>query len=373
MFCIQPYVPDNYNNFISNSIILSMAPKFLLGIVCGMAHLTVTVHASEIASKQMRRIISFAIVMLMASSSLFYAVVLLPFAELQYPLGFDLIAVGVLTMILIPLFTNESVPYYLARGRVAKAQKKFSKLRSEQEPSTETLREFDAVRAVVREDMENGKNIFGGGNFKPLCTVMCARLLHSLLLSTPWTMYVLSCARKVSRPIYFFTYDDRFITELYASRIIIGTIVLAIAARLGRQVFYYISVILFGVFIATFISNGSLSLGMVQIFLYAIPISFAYLSLGLDYYQQKQCLDAFATTKKAWSLATIGILENMIHVALITASMIVQPEMIIFGFVGILGLSCILLVIVPRSRRSSTPNNRQTIEKPVISTISTAV
>lgn len=352
---------------------LDTTARFVSGIACGIAHLTVTVHASEIASKRMRQIISFAIVIVMAFSSLFYAteerILSQSFVKEKSLFGFDLIAVGILTMIVIPLFTNESVPYYLARGKVAKAQKKFSKLRNEQEPSTDTLRKFDAVRAVVREDMENGKNIFGGGNFKPLCTVMSARLLHLLVLNTPWTMSTLSCAKSIAMQIP--VYDVRFITQLYASRIIIGTIVLAVAARLGRQLFYYVSVIVFGVFIAAFLTSSLPGMG--QVLLYTLSISFAYLSLGLDYYQQKQCLEAFAITKTAWSLATIGILENVVHAALITASIFVQPEMIIFAGVGILGLSSILLVIRPGTPQSPTPDNGHKIGKLETTAISTAV
>lgn len=305
--------------------------------------------------------------MVMALSKLFYTVVVrnwyTPYAVEKYTFGFDLIAVGVVTLVLNTILTNESVQYYLARGKVAKAQKKFSRLHNEREPSAGTLRNFDEVRTMVSEDMENGQNIFGGGNFKPLCTVLSARLLHLFLTSVPWIMYTLSWAKVTPMPIH--TYDDQFLIKLCAIRIIVGTIVLAIAACLGRQKFLYVSVIVIACGLVSFqgIISNVMDINAVVLMTYTLPITFECLSFGLDFYQQEQSVEAFTTTKKAWSLATIGILEQFTHIALIAAAMTLMREAFIFVGVGIVVLSCILLLVVPDTRKLTLRETRNKFNK----------
>lgn len=173
-----------------NIFILNVLVRFISGVGFAMAHLTVIFHASDVASKRMRQTISYAIVMVMATSTLCYAIVMrphdIPYAIRLNHFGRDLLVLGVPILILIPLCTNESVQYYLNRAEMTKAQKKFAKLHSEREPSAETLSQFDEMRATEREDFENGSNIFGHENFKPLFTVLSARLLNLSLLNLPY-------------------------------------------------------------------------------------------------------------------------------------------------------------------------------------------
>lgn len=357
-----PFIRASYKKLMLSPLVLGIAARFVSGVACGMAHLTVTVHASDIASKRMRPIISYAIVMVMASSKLFYTIVVrnwyLPHAVENYTFGIDLIAVGIVIVVLNSLLTNECVPYYLMRAKVTEAQKKFALLHSEREPSAGTLRTFADMRTMVSEDIENGKNIFVGGNFKPLCTVLSARLLHLLLTSVPWMMYTLSWAKVTSMPIH--TYDDQFLVELCGIRIIVGTILLAIASCLGRQKFLYVLAILIACGLVSFhgILSNVATYSVVVLMTYTLPTTFVCLSFGLDFYQQEQSVEAFTTAKKAWSLAMIGIFEHFTHVALIAASLTLDRETFTFIGVGIVVLSCILLAIVPDTRKSSLRETR---------------
>lgn len=52
---------------------LVISARFLSGIVCGIVHLTVTVHASDIGSKRMRQVISYWIIAIIAMSTAFYS------------------------------------------------------------------------------------------------------------------------------------------------------------------------------------------------------------------------------------------------------------------------------------------------------------
>lgn len=185
-----PFIRISYKKLMLSPL-LGFAARLVSGVACGIAYLTVTVHASDIASKRMRPIISFAIVMVMASSKLFYSLLVRiwnsPNAVEEYNFGFDLIAVGIVIIILVlnTLLTNESVPYYLARGKLTEAQKKFSQLHGERKLSAKTVPNFDDMQAMVSGDIENGRNIFAGGNLKPLCIVLSARLLQLLVTSLP--------------------------------------------------------------------------------------------------------------------------------------------------------------------------------------------
>lgn len=350
-----PIIQVNYKSLLLDPFTLCFLARLVSGLVAGLAHLTVTIHASDIASKRMRRIITYTIVMIIATSTLYH----LPLQELRYSLhlkifgqlisyDINMIVLGLLVLVLVPLLTYETAPYYMMRGKVAKAQKKFAKLNDERngEPSNETMLK---LQLMVREDKKMGENIFGGGNFRPLFAVLCARLLRSFLMNASTITMLMSVTKMLHLP--FKSIDYGYLFELHAMRIIIGSISLGLAACLGRHKFFYISALVMAAIV-----GGS---ALVNVFLWpeAIVAIFLVLSLGLDYYQQKQSIDVFTVTKKAWSLAMIAVVDHFIHAAMIISHISFYRETFIFAGVGVIVLSSILLMMGPRMQFSHSRGN----------------
>lgn len=283
---------------------------------------------------------------------------------------FNMMVQGLFVLLVIPLLANETVPYYLTRGKVSKAQKKFAKLSGERggKSSAETLEKFDELQLMVQEDRENGQNIFGGGNLKPLFTVLSARLLRLFLMSATTVMIVMSATKSLCLPNISF--DGGYLIELSATQIAIGSVSLALAACFGLHKLFYISAI---VMMTSFFGITILNYHLNSILQAILLASFAHLSLGLDYYQQEQSTDAFTVTKKASSLATIAFFEHLMHVVIIAGRIKHLNATFIFIGVGIIVLSILLLAIVPETKKLSLRETRNKFNKVMAGIVTSAV
>lgn len=352
----SPFDQSDYRKNWYNPLLLGIAARFIAGMAFGMAHLTVTVHGSDIASARMRQVISYAMATVMAVSMLYYSILMQAFTSFEGEyngFGLELVTIGALVLLLGPFCITETTLYYLVRGQAARAQKEFAQIYGGRELSGRKMAKFREVQAKVRQD--NSRNRFVGDNSRRLCIVLSARLLHLFSLNLPLIMCLMEGTKAIATRVH--PYDNLILTELCVTRVVVGSIVLAAAAHLGREKFMYISVIAFATFIGSILGIPKVHLGH-PLFVYAVVTAFMYLSFGLDYYQQKLAMETFSPSKKAWSLATIGILEQFVHVALIAAFITAQRSHFIFG-IGIVAvlLSSYLLASGMYTRDSSTQKN----------------
>lgn len=356
---------ENYykGHELFSTFVWVLATRLISGIASGMAHLTVTVHASDIGSKRMRQVISYVITTTVALSVAFYSYMMNVWYNNDFPttpkfyIGFNVIVIGVLALLLTPMLTNETVPFYLVRGKETKALKKFAKLNGERKPRAKTVQKFNEFKRMVEEDVQNGHGILSGGNLTPLYIVLNARLLHLFISSVPMLMLVMS-EMGSWRALKFQSFDGGFLTESSAARIIVGTIVMAVASWCGRHKFIYIATILAsGMFLVGFLQNMHLSWDArhtLRVMLsYFVPVAHTLLSYGVDYYQMKQSVEAFPVTKKAWSLATIATVEHLIHAGLIAIFIHRLEEVKILIAGAIILLSIVSAAKVPDTRTLS--------------------
>lgn len=352
-----------YKKFALFPFGLGVMARLISGFVFGVAHLAVTVHASELSSRRLRRIISSAIVTIMAVSTLFYAVVMRNWysaaGHAYFQFGFDLIGLGVVTLVLVPIFTTETILHYLVRGNVTTARAKFTKLHQERIPSAGTMRKFVDFQEIVRDEVESV------WSFRSFCIVLAARLLNLFLWNAPVIIYAMGILQFMPT-IPFLSYDGRYLIELIGARFIIGLIILIIVKYLERQkILYYSLIPLTSLIMLDFIATN---LRMVPILLrmmmmYSVPTTFLFLSFGLDYYQQQQSIETFTTTNKAWSIAIIAIFEHLFHSGIIATVLYVYllQNMITLVAVGIIVSSSVLLALVPSTQklslRAETKNN----------------
>lgn len=342
-----------------------LAARLVSGIACGLTHLAVTVHASDIGSKRMRQVTSYVIAATIAVSVTFYSAVMNSWyvsgfdspSEQKFRIGFNLIVFGAVAMFLTPILTNEAVPYYLIRGDDEKARKKFIMLKSERGPRAMTLQKFDEFRTMIEEDKHIDGGILSGGNSMSLYIVLITRLLHVVTSCVPLLMLMMSEVGSWGA-VKFRSIDGGFLTELSAARIIVGTIVLALASWFGRHKFIYIGTILTsGTFIVLFLQNIHLSwtaqLTLRSIINYTVPVGYAFFSFGVDYYQMKQSVDAFPVTEKACSLAIVATIEHLTHAGLIAIFIHRLEELKVLIAGAIIVLSFVSVAVVPDTKKLS--------------------
>lgn len=349
------------------SFVWVTAARLLSGTSVGIAQLAVTVHASDIASKRMRQVISYAITAVIALSALFYAFLVNAWygTTYEYPeatqfgMGHSVVAVALLAMLLSPILTNESSPYYLLRGNEAKARRRFAKLKSDRKrkPRAKTLCQFDEIKTMVDEDLHSGRGLFSGANLRSLRIVLNVRMLHVAMSSVPLLMLLMKEV-KMWRNGVWPSIDDGYLIESIAAKILFGSVVMAIARWCGRHKFIYLGLTFTsGFFLGAFLQNTHLSWPARQtlcsILCYSVPVAHSLFAFGVDYYQLKQSVDAFSVTNKAWSLAIVASIEHLTHAALITLVFHHQEELKVLTAGAIILMSFTAVAIVPDTRKLS--------------------
>lgn len=336
-----------------NPFLLQLEGRILSGVVYGLIHLTVTVHASDIASEKMRRVISKSITILMALSSLAYAFTFTELLRGRNSIalnGFELMLWGGLTLIVTPFLTNETVPFLLMHKKESKALKKLTKLNSERRVSSRTVRQFEQLKSMVKEDQCISKNILTGGNLRPLFMVINARLLSLLTSSIPLTFILIQLGVFVLQQ----SNQRLWFSEIHLLRIVGGILALTIASWAGRhKLFYSLSTLFTCAFI--FVASGTLFFPFHRslerfdtILIYVGFAVYGLISLGIDAYQHIHTIEAFSFTKKPWSISTVAIIEHIAHALLIAGYCMRMYTVLAIGTTVLAFIvPIILLVMVP--------------------------
>lgn len=310
----------------------------------------------------MRQVVSFTITATIALSAAYYSFMVNFWYDnrISAPkllIGANVGVIASLALVLAPILTNETVPYYLVRGKVDKGLKLFAKLKSERKPRAKTVQHFNEFTAMVEEDVQNGRGILSGGNGTPLYIVLNTRLLHLAMSCVPLLMLVM---REVGTwgSVFNWSIDGGFLFELNVARITVGTVVLMVASRIGRHKFIYAATILASaIFIFGFLQNMHLDWRdrrtLRSLISYFVPVAYTLLSFGADYYQMKQSVDAFPVTKKAWSLATVATIEHLAHAGLIALFIHYLAEVKILISGAIIVLAFVSVAVVPDTRKLS--------------------
>lgn len=303
--------------------------RILFGVTFGLVQLTVLVHVSDIAVKEMRSAICRKIVYLLAFSSLIFIVFFTLYGRgkdyndikvegvINSVTGLLLIILGAVGMILTPILTNETVPYLLLRGKESKALEQLTRLCSEQKASRRTLQNFEELKLAVNEDKVIGSNIFANGNLRPLFVIVCVRLVGVMLWNTPET---LSVFQQYTYSYWFFP-DYQFMVPIVHANllVVVGISAVFVSSYIGGdRLFYYVQVINISFLLTTsgvdhYFGYNSL---LTQIERTA-TILFAVISaIGVNVSVWTQSAQAFSVLKKPWSIAVVAQFEYILHITI---------------------------------------------------------
>lgn len=342
-----------------------LGARLLFGFAYGLVQLTVIVHVSDIATKEMRGAIVRKIAYLSAFSTVVCSFVIhtCGYEEtvLKKYIAVQLLIFSIIGLILTPLLTQETVPYLLLHNRKRQAYTKLMNLHSERKPSQKTQRIFEELVLTVKEDKMAGKNIFGSSNIKPLLAITNAKLLDLLLYSVPMTLFIIKLYKgtpleKISFPTSLFARNELI-------RILAGTLALFISSFIGgpRRVLYAVGALSF---IVNWRITANLFFGynsILHVQSTCIILAIAIVSTSVYTLQWLYITQAFSVVRKPWSIAFATLIKHLMHIVLIAVYCYVESKEVVFWILlsaGAFFIPIILLVLLPKSTKLSLRNVR---------------
>lgn len=337
-----------------------LVARILFGLAYGLVHLTVIVHISEIAAKEMRGVIVRRIAYLNTISTVISSLLIhksgYTTEMLNKNMASQLIILAIIGLILTPFLTHETVPYLLLHGKESQASRKLTKLRSERQPSRNTRKIFEQIQLAVNEDKINKTSIFDSANLKPLFVITHARLLDLLLCSVPVTLLLMQLYKET--PLEKTRVPDSLLARHELIRALTGTLVLFISPLIGgpRTVLFVVSalsyVINWRIGANIFLVQNS----MLNVQSTAIILVIAFVSVSVNTLQSLHTTQAFSISRKPWSIAFVAQIEHLAHIGLIAIYYYVKRSDMVFWTLlsgGTFFIPVLLLVMLPKSTKLS--------------------
>lgn len=351
--------------------------RMMAGLGHGLVYNVIVIHAGENSVKQIRGIVTSSINCILWLSifigSLVVATVQMGIStsiSSDRMIGIFSLAFSVFAIMYTMFWTEESVVYLLNHGKLGEALELLAKLRNETETSSSISDDFEEMRLMVNQDHQENENIIKNNNEKPLILMVVLKFLHVLtnnflfnwIFMTVTVQIIPESNRKMSPVI------------LTSLRFVGSVLQTFLADSLGRKIFLAISSMLSGITllileillitIANFdqITNWSAS---------ALCIAFQFfVAFGIDPIGTCMLSEAFATSKKNWSVVFVTICENAAQMFLIglcfVDGVIIEATFHLFLFISvslILIFVVILFCCLPETKGLSLSETRDLFRK----------
>lgn len=348
--------------------------RIIAGFGHGLVYNVIVIHAGENATKNLRGIITSTI-NLFLWSSIFIGSLLIASVQMWsftamssdrmigiFGLGFSIVA------LLYTMFgTEESVVYLLNRGKLGQALELLSKLRNEPETSSEIGDDFEEMRLMVNCDKLENQNIFKNNNEKSLVLLVALKYLYVLTNNfiVNWifmsiTVRILPQGKRRLSPVI-----------LTAARFAGAILQIFVSDSFGRKTFLNVSCGLSGItllileIMSIIVNERTIATRWV---LATFSILFQlFVAIGVDPMHNVVLSEAFATSKKGWSVVFVTTCENAVHMFLIGVSFVdgrnivtsITFHLVLFISVsGILTLVIILVFHLPETKGLSLSQTR---------------
>lgn len=342
--------------------------RAVAGLAYGLAQVTISVHISDIASKRMReKIVGFAIILTAASTAICLAFdVHLKFIEITTTV------IALIAIVFIPFLDKETPAFYLLHNKKDKSWRNFTKLNGKCKTNRRTMQKYNDLKVMINEDIRNGRNIFTGGNLRPLWLIFNSQLMSIVLNSMPFMVLLTSITSFTIGPLIDVVEFFPLLLVILFLRFFFSMTFpcLGLCVRMDRLV--YVLGLIFAKIISSLFATsfmvGSLPTNATASIFYIILLIFiVFLSVAVDYNQFHQSIEAFSTTKKSWSLAFISAVENSIQIGFIFMHLWFARNMIgsrsrieMIPITVIVAFTSIVLLIMTRNvRKLSVRETRQ--------------
>lgn len=325
--------------FTTSGVILTSVPEevsaiFIARIIAGLAHgiiyVMTIVHAGEIVIKELRGMIiaSFNYILFIAIlTAAGFNMTVFNYNKSERETTLDPNQwMGILTLVYVALaaiiaafLTYESPVFLLRQGKTVDAIHTMMKLRNESDETWEIKNDIEEFKTMLSEDQQTSPSVFEDGNMRPLGLISLIQLVSSLSFNYPLNFIRITCILAIFGP----DVEYNFATIIMPSiRMGLGLMVLFTVDKFGRKPHFTLSaggssiiLIVTGIMYAA--GENSISLKVFGGVLLAYDV---FCSIGIGSVPDIFTSEAFATTKKSWSIALTQSLAHLIQIILVATT-----------------------------------------------------
>ncbi|KAL1380177.1 hypothetical protein pipiens_003620 [Culex pipiens pipiens] len=292
--------------------------RILLGLAHGMAYLVVLIHGGEVCIKELRGL-NMAAVNLCIMIGVMTHGSLSPTSTYGQDIGTNRL-VGILGLVYVVLggflalfLTYESPVFLIQRGRDAEAIQSMIKLRNESTESWEIRNDYTEFKTMLQEDEETSPSILQDGNTRPLLLLILCRIASVVSFNFAINLVRLNILDKL------FGVDNYSFSAIVVLtiRLIVGTVFLFVIDKFGRRAPMTLSTFTSGFILTVLGMIFMVADHVTRDVLIAIMLTYEVVaSAGVTMVPDVYCSEAFSTKKKAFSIATTQIVENVLQIGI---------------------------------------------------------
>lgn len=323
--------------------------RFLAGVTHGLILHTIIIHAGELGIRSIRQLVIRPIGVTILVGIAFQKCLfdLLPANDSYFLLpGVVSLVLAVAGLILSFTFTHESVPWLIRSGNSDNlALETWLALQDEPaaNPESRIVREFYDLKADIEAQSQTNRNVLADGNIKSLFKCTLVRIISALVMS-PALFALITLAE----------HRDTFsVLNGVLLRVLMALVFLYfLVDHLSKDADSILSVVWFGIKLV-FLNVSVIfewSNWFTTLTWYCTLASLVIAPPVFEFLGHIYLSELFPYSKKDWSVAIVLIIEYIVHIALIAASIFVPLAsshniMIFFGAAMIiLGLAAGRLV-----------------------------
>lgn len=331
--------------------------RLLSGFVYGLNHITVILHAADNSAPEIRgtivRWIPYSKLLLLILASCLSD---LTYTSIQLYNGFGVfyIIFAVVALILTPFCVHNSLPLSLEKSQNdAVVLQELTKIRKGEREPGRIRSALTEMKLMLSEDKINGKNVFANGNIKPLLLVIGARVLSILINNVPVLILLTSALYNSTSKVSSNEFSGVLLFQL-----VLGWIVIFVADRIEFNRFYYGGAVIWS---AVLIALSLLDSVLTDTFKYVYWIAiFGYvlIALGIEAISYNQLSEAFPSTKRAWSIVIVTLVESLAYLIILAFFIFTLPFFILLISVSIVAISISLYKFMPNTHGVSLRNAR---------------
>lgn len=332
----------------------------------GIVYLTAVIHVSENAAKEVRgMVVSIINVMTFVGIATSATILVTVTYERGDQFNSDRV-IGIIGLILSVLsvvctifLDKESVAYLLVRNMDDEALDCMKDLRCETNETWRLTDDIQELQAMVQEDKSHGRNIFTEGNSKPL--VLMIVLFFTGMLTNNYLMNIILfnfLALAIGWPNFLYAP-----VVLASVRAATSLLLIFFADVIGRKIHLTVTgaTLFITIFIAIIVFFTSPHIWVFGAFAILFQVLVA---IGVDPIQHIYLSEAFATSKKPFSIACVMAVENALQILFIGMYFIRAIStadtyiLVASCFLLICLMIVLLLLVLPETKGSSLKEAR---------------
>lgn len=300
----------NKQMFLHKFYVISIG-RFISGSVNGFIYFTIINQTSELYSKYTQKVMILMLPFVVTLSSILYALALNYYFLNDFLYGYDSMIIGLISLYMIPYFCKESLISLICNNNQSEALKYFAKFNDQSKSDENVKQNYEQFKNHVIKENSKTNNICSKKFLYSFYVVCCARFLHVLQSNALIQVLLFLNIMQVFHNEHKFVINSISLALIvFHSICLFGGILQKIKNR------KYVKIIVMSVTVITILS----AIFSFEIFDIPVSIGFLCISFKIEMNSLEKSMLKLDFPKRSWSLACIGILENVAHVIMIVTS-----------------------------------------------------